>query len=132
MSIAPAAARRHVVRVESGEVRGVQTPGYRATKAWSCAVLVAGTAAAARGGEPAGDAAYGAYLAAECASCHTGAGGGGIPSLHGLPPERLAALLADYRDGKRTNPAMQAVARSLGPAEVTALAAYLAARPEAP
>jgi cytochrome c len=76
------------------------------------------------------EAAYGAYLAAECAACHRpDTAGGAIPSLHRLPYDRLVAALEAYRDGTRVNPTMQAVARSLGDAEIEALAAYFSGRP---
>jgi cytochrome c553 len=76
---------------------------------------------------PAERLAYGTYLAAECATCHSeGESTGGIPSLRALPYDRLAAVLAAYRDGSRSNPTMQTVARSLGRTEIAALAAYLA------
>jgi cytochrome c len=82
---------------------------------------------------PADELAYGAYLAGECLTCHgEEASAGGIPSLQALPSDRLAAVLAAYRDGSRPNPVMQAVARALGPAEVAALTTYLATRNCAP
>lgn len=99
-------------------------------RVWAVASILgtlAGGALAA--GRPSGDPAYGAYLAAECAACHGATAGAAIPPLAEVAPEHLAALLAEYRDGRRANPVMQAVARSLGEAEVAALAAYLASRP---
>ena len=75
------------------------------------------------------DIAYGEFLAAECASCHQGDDPNEkIPPLRLLSPERLAELLEQYREGKRDNAAMRAVAASLGQAEVEALAAYFAGR----
>lgn len=77
----------------------------------------------------AGDRAYGAYLAAECASCHAStAANGAIPPLHLLPYDRLVEALQEYRDGTRANAVMQSVARSLGDAEIAALAAYFSGR----
>lgn len=77
----------------------------------------------------AAEAAYGEYLAAECASCHRPGGEhGAIPPLQAVPYDTLVSALKDYRDGSRSNAAMQAVARSLGDAEIDALAAYFAGR----
>ena len=96
--------------------------------ALACALTtLAGDSGGAAGA--AGDPAYGAYLAAECRACHGADAGGAIPPLTKLAPEQLAVALAEYRDGRRDNPVMQAVARSLGEAEIAALAAYLASRP---
>jgi cytochrome c len=78
----------------------------------------------------AADTAYGEYLAADCATCHRPDGGNGtIPSLQALPYDTLIAALKEYRDGTRANPAMQAVARSLGDEEIAALAAYFSGQP---
>ena len=73
----------------------------------------------------AADAAYGAYLAAECDACHRAdVGVAPIPPLRYRPYEDLVAALKAYRDGSRVNPAMQSVARALGDTEIEALAAY--------
>lgn len=80
----------------------------------------------------------GAYLSAECASCH-GSGGdrriagatapeshgaGGVPNISGLDPEAFIKALKEYRDGVRSNPVMASVARALTESEMAALAAY--------
>ena len=78
----------------------------------------------------AADAAYGAYLAAECVACHhTDIATASIPPLRFLPYDYLVAALKEYRDGTRGNPAMQSVARALGDAEIEALAAYFSDPP---
>lgn len=88
-------------------------------------LLVVGVTIVARGPGLAADAAYGEYLAAECAACHRAdAANASIPPLRSLRYEELVAALKAYREGTRTNPAMQSVARSLGDAEIEALAAY--------
>jgi cytochrome c len=79
----------------------------------------------------AADAAYGEYLALECATCHGANADASIPALGALRYEQMVMALKAYREGTRTNPVMQSVARSLGDAEIEALAAYLSARPEA-
>ena len=92
-------------------------------------VATAGMLAAALGAADAqaGDVEYGAYLAHECTTCHRqSAAGGAIPSLVGLPAEKLAQAMRDFRSGARDNPAMRTVARSLGDEEIEALAAYFA------
>ncbi|WP_299964108.1 hypothetical protein [uncultured Roseobacter sp.] len=75
---------------------------------------------------PAGDAAYGAYLAGSCRSCHGAGDPGAIPAIAGMTREDFAAALIGYRCGRRTHAGMQGVARSLGPREIAALAAYFA------
>jgi cytochrome c553 len=119
--------------------RGEGTLQHRVRRrlgAWRGLALLPGGAIglwlhAPAGATAATDLAYGAYLAAECATCHgPAAAASGIPALDALPPDRLAAILAAYRDGDRPDPTMRAVARSLGEPEVAALVAYLASRPE--
>jgi cytochrome c553 len=82
---------------------------------------------------------YGRHLAGECAACH-GAGGKGtgdmgvrdmgagatIPALAGRPAGEIIALLADYTEGRKTNPVMVSVARSLDAEQSAAIAAYFA------
>jgi len=86
------------------------------------AVLLTG--AAARAGLAA-DIQYGAYLANECRACHPpDVTDGVIPPLWLLPRDDFVRALGEYRDGTRDNPAMRAVARSLGEEEIEALADY--------
>jgi len=78
---------------------------------------------------------YGRHLASECTSCHRldgKEGGGAIPSLAGRPAEEIIALLADYRAGRKTNPVMVSVAKSLDDEQTAALAAYFCALPKPP
>lgn len=73
----------------------------------------------------AADRAYGEYLAAECSPCHRlDAADTAMPPLQFLSYEYLVTALEEYRSGARADPAMQSVARSLGDAEIKALAAY--------
>ena len=72
----------------------------------------------------AADAAYGAYLAAECVACHRADAAAPIPPLRYRPYEDLVAALKEYRAGIRANPEMQSVARALGDTEIESLAAY--------
>jgi len=76
----------------------------------------------------AADLAYGAYLAAECVTCHGAApDDGAIPAIAGLPQEGFLQALREYRGGLRRHPVMQNVARSLDDRQIEALAAYFAA-----
>lgn len=73
------------------------------------------------------DLAYGEYLASECATCHReAADGAAIPPLAGLPGRYFVNALRAYRSGRRLNPAMENVARSLDDQQIEALAAYFA------
>jgi cytochrome c553 len=75
--------------------------------------------------------AYGRHLASECTACHRpDAGEGVIPSLAGRPAAEIVGLLQDYRDGRKTNPVMVSVARSLDAQQTAALAAYFASLPK--
>jgi cytochrome c len=102
----------------------------RARRAAGAILLVIGGYAMDVSPSPAADAAYGEYLAAECATCHRPDGANAaIPPLQGLPYDELVTALEEYREGARANTAMQTVARSLGDAEIEALAAYFSGRP---
>ena len=91
-------------------------------------VVKAGLAAMALGTlsvEGRADPAYGEYLSAECVTCHrAGAETGGIPPIAGLPQRYFIGALRDYRAGRRANPVMQSVARSLDDEQIAALATY--------
>jgi cytochrome c553 len=68
--------------------------------------------------------------ARECLLCHGETGIGefeGMPVLTGQEPAYLADALAAYRDGRRTDPTMSAVARGIAPEDDRALADYYAA-----
>jgi cytochrome c553 len=90
------------------------------------AALVVGLAATARAGDP----AAGRLLAIKCQACH---GIDGVskqpdaPHLAGQPEPYLAAQLAAYRSGARSNELMTTVAKELSDAEIADLAAWYAA-----
>jgi cytochrome c553 len=73
---------------------------------------------------------YGRHLSQECTACHgADAGQGkesGIPCLAGRPAAELTDLLHAFREGRRTNPVMVSVAKSLDEQQIAALAAYFA------
>jgi len=97
------------------------------------AIVLAASAAGAAAAEEAGALlAYGRHLAQECAACHgrEGAGtGGGIPIIAGKPAAEVSQLLHAFREGRRTNPVMVSVAKSLDERQIAALAAYFASLP---
>ncbi len=74
---------------------------------------------------------YGRHLASECTSCHRGDGAdGAIPALAGRPEAEIVKLLDDFRGGRKTNPVMVSVAKSLDERRSAALAAYFSSLPK--
>lgn len=77
----------------------------------------------------AGDVAAGKAKSVTCAGCH---GTNGIsnnpmwPNLAGQKQAYLASALQMYRDGRRKNAMMTAMAKNLSDADITNLAAYYA------
>lgn len=90
---------------------------------WTASTLVLGVSA---GAVRAADLAYGEYLAQECITCHRRHvdKGAAIPVIAGRSAQYLTNALREYRTGRRVNPVMQNVARSLDPRQIEALAAY--------
>ncbi|MBX2883392.1 MAG: c-type cytochrome [Granulosicoccus sp.] len=71
------------------------------------------------------DPDYGEYLAAECATCHSGSSAsGGVPPIKGLPRPYFIQALLEYKNGVRDNSVMKLMAGNLGDDELAALAAY--------
>jgi cytochrome c553 len=68
-----------------------------------------------------------------CAACHglqaQGNPGIGAPRLAGLPAAATETYLALFAKGQGGNATMQYIAQALSPAEITAIAAYLASLP---
>lgn len=94
--------------------------------------MMAILAATAQGGAMAGDVEWGAYLAAECTTCHRRDGSAdGIPAITGWPEAGFVAALRAYRGGARSSQTMQTVARGLDDGDIAALAAYFATYPPA-
>ena len=74
--------------------------------------------------------ARGAALAYACAACH-GADGrsqGAIPSINQLPVGDFAMALKAFRTDARQGTVMNRIAKGLDDAEISAMAAYFAAR----
>jgi cytochrome c553 len=98
------------------------------------ATLLAVLAAASGAAEESGSLqVYGRHLAQECRACHDADAGqgkeSGIPAIAGKPAAELTDLLHAFREGRRTNPVMVSVARSLDERQIAALAAYFASLP---
>jgi len=77
----------------------------------------------------AGDAAAGKAKAASCAACHGADGISKIPTYPNLKGQKAAYLekqLKAFKDGSRTDPTMNAMAKPLSDADIANLAAYYA------
>ena len=76
---------------------------------------------------------FGRHLAGECMACHRpDTADGAIPALAGRPETEIVGLLQDFRDGRKSNPVMISVAKSLDAQQSAALAAYFASLPAPP
>lgn len=83
------------------------------------AVLAEGTVAAQA------DLELGAYLSAECVTCHQNTGQtDGIPKISGMNPNDFVAAMLAYKQDERDHPIMQMMAGRLNNDEIAALAAY--------
>ena len=97
------------------------------TLPFALAALMAGPALAA-------DPEAGRQMAAQCAGCHGEAGvsvAADIPNLAAQKTDYLVAQLEAFREGKRTNPLMNAIAAQLDDAQIENLAAHFAGLPGA-
>jgi cytochrome c553 len=74
--------------------------------------------------------ARGADLAHACAACHgpDGRSQGAIPSIDQLPAEDFMAALKAFRADARQGTVMNRIAKGVDEAEISAVAAYFAAR----
>lgn len=82
-------------------------------------------------GEGLADPDYGEYLAQECSSCHVAGGSGAVPGIDGIAPGYFRLAMGEYVSKFRENAAMENVARSLGEAELAALAAWFSKQQKA-
>lgn len=83
------------------------------------------------GGAGAGvaDIAAGKKVSATCAGCHGPLGVSAIAAFPNLACQKqsyLLGALTDYQSGKRVNPVMSGIAKSLSPADMQNVAAYFA------
>ncbi len=86
-------------------------------------------AALATSVQAAGDPAAGKAKAGTCAACHGAAGIAAMdmyPNLAGQKQGYLVKQLKAFRDGKRKDPVMGAMAKALSDQDITNLAAYYA------
>jgi cytochrome c553 len=68
---------------------------------------------------------------APCAVCHGASGNAGapeVPSLAGQPKQFITTQLVMFREGRRLNPAMNAIVATLSNAEINAMGSYYAAQ----
>lgn len=75
----------------------------------------------------AGDVAAGKAKAATCAGCHGAAGISAVPTYPNLAGQKeayLAKQIKAFREGTRTDPTMNAMAKPLTDADVANLSAY--------
>ncbi len=74
-----------------------------------------------------GDPEYGAFLSAECTTCHQRSGAhAGIPGIVGWPEEDFVVAMHAYKKRLRPHEVMQNLAQRLDDEEIAALAAYFA------
>jgi cytochrome subunit of sulfide dehydrogenase len=70
-------------------------------------------------------------LAATCANCHVASGRSEsqqVPTLAGLPKERIASQMKAFKDGTRPATVMHQLAKGYSDRQIEALAAYFAAQ----
>ncbi|WP_170335307.1 c-type cytochrome [Ruegeria arenilitoris] len=71
------------------------------------------------------DLELGAYLSAQCVTCHQkGSENEGIPNIAGLSSKDFVAAMQAYKQNDRAHPIMQMLAARLNDDEIAALAAY--------
>jgi cytochrome c553 len=88
--------------------------------------LAAGLLALSIGRTEAVDAGHGAELAASCAACHRLEGGETRgPSITGIEPEKLIAMMQAFKASERPNYIMHVVSRSFSDDEINAIAQTL-------
>jgi cytochrome c553 len=91
--------------------------------------LMAAVFAMASGASMAADANAGQAKSATCVGCHgaNGISSNGLwPNLAGQKEAYLAKQIKDFRDGKRNDPMMAAMVKTLSDTDINNLAAYYA------
>jgi cytochrome c553 len=86
----------------------------------------------AAGGAATVDVVAGKKISATCAACHGAEGVSAtamFPNLACQKQPYLAAALTDFQSGKRVNPVMGGIAKSLSPADMQNVAAYFSGLP---
>jgi sulfide dehydrogenase cytochrome subunit len=76
--------------------------------------------------------ARGAALANACATCHgpDGQSQGAIPAINSLSKENFMAAMRAFQTGERQGTVMHRIAKGLDDADIEAVAAYLAVKPQ--
>jgi sulfide dehydrogenase cytochrome subunit len=92
--------------------------------------LVALAAAGTAGANP--EITRGDVMASTCYACHgtDGKSPGSIPSLHGLPKEKIVSDLMAFKNGNRMSTVMERHARGYSDAEIRELAEVISAAGE--
>ena len=91
--------------------------------------------AAAQGNKPGAPGAYGQRFAALCAACHGANGRGdmpGTPALAGQHAFYAITQLFLFREGRRANEAMSAVAKTMTDADLRGFSDFIATLPPVP
>lgn len=90
-----------------------------------CICITVLSAAIAQADAPTGDVELGAYLSAECVTCHqANVETDGIPQIVGLEPQVFMDAMLAYKTNQREHPVMQMMASRLSEDDIAALAAY--------
>jgi len=92
--------------------------------------LLAGAALATPARAQSGDANAGRNLAAACANCHgtNGRALGGMPALAGMPSDRLARTMSEFRSRARPATVMHQIARGYTDEQIRRIAEYFSAQ----
>ena len=108
------------------------SPGASAGRAAPQATRVVLERSMVRAGTPA-SVGRGATLALNCTMCHgaQGMSASNSPNLAGQYPEVVIKQLHDYKNGQRSSPIMEALARKLSDQDIADLAAYYGYLPKA-
>lgn len=97
-----------------------------------CAAALALLLPAPAGSQPAGAAPYAQRFATQCAACHGAAGRSDTPLtpvLAGQPPLYAITQLFLFREGRRSNEAMTAVAKTLTDDDLRGFSEYIGTLP---
>ncbi len=99
-----------------------------------CQATLLATLLATAGATGAQDARQARSLAATCATCHgiDGHARADMKPLAGMPADKIAGLVADFRSGARPATLMHQIAKGYTDAQIRLVAAYFAAQPALP
>ena len=106
---------------------GYNTSSEKIMKRQILTLLSAAALVTAANVASAGDAAAGKAKAATCGGCHGANGVSAVPTYPNLAGQKeayLAKQMKAFRDGTRTDPTMNAMAKPLSDADIANLATY--------